>query len=345
MKTSYSVIGVMAGSSMDGLDIALVDFSLREDSWLYKIQKAQTVPYEKELFQQLKASPDDEKEIQLQLDDVFGKWIAEQINLFKKDNAGVDLAGVHGHTVLHRPQDGISWQLGSGEVISKISQIPVVTDFRTLDIQLGGQGAPLVPFGDFQLYRGFDACLNLGGIANISLQSSQTAWDICPCNQVLNYFAIKLGKPYDEGGNLARTGNLHKSFYESLSDLPYFSLKPPKSLPNNFIPSAILDDTNPTDGLRTYIQFIADQISKSLINKHGRMLVTGGGAHNDFLIEVIRSKLNNWEVVVPDSQLVDFKESLIFAFLALKCFRNEINVLASVTGASKDSSSGVIHLP
>lgn len=345
MKSTYSVIGVMAGSSMDGLDIALVDFSTIENSWAYKIQKALTVPYEKDLYKQLKASPNLGKDKQLELDTAFGKWIGEQINLFQKDTKQIDLVGVHGHTVIHRPEAGVSWQLGNGDVISKMCQIPVVTDFRTLDVKLGGQGAPLVPFGDFHLFKDFDACLNLGGIANISQISNQTAWDICPCNQVLNHFSGKLERPYDEGGQFARTGNLDKSFYQHLLTMEYFSLHPPKSLPNNFISIETLDKVNPIDGLHTYCHFVADLISKDLSKKTGKMLVTGGGAHNDFLIELIRNRITAWEVHIPGKILVEFKESLVFAFLALRRFRNEINVLASVTGASKDSCSGVIHLP
>ena len=346
MKSSYSIIGGMAGSSMDGLDLAHVTFAKEQDEWTFEIGKATTIPYDPALFEKLKSSPSIDLEKQQELDLDFGLWIAERINEFKSDINKVDLLGIHGHTVIHKPEKGISWQLGEGSTIAKSTGIPTVTDFRTQDVKLGGQGAPLVPLGDFLLFQEYDACLNLGGIANISLKEDRTAWDICPCNQVLNFFAEKLGKPFDDGGNMARMGKLDRVFYSKISRLPYFAQSPPKSLPNHFISKEILDSVNPSDGLKTYSQIIAEQISSNLQTfRPGKILVTGGGVLNHFLIDLIKEGLSSWEVVIPEKDLILFKESLVFAFLALRKFRNEINVLSSVTGASKDSSSGVIHLP
>ncbi len=336
----------MAGSSMDGLDLAHVTFSQEQDEWTFEVEKATTFPYDPALFERLKTSPSIDLKKQQELDVDFGLWIAERINEFKSGINKVDLLGIHGHTVIHKPEDGISWQLGDGRIITKKTNILAVTDFRSLDVKLGGEGAPLVPLGDFLLFQEYDACLNLGGIANISLKKNQTAWDICPCNQVLNFFAEKLGKPFDEGGALARSGKIDQDFYSELSKLPYFSQSPPKSLPNNFISKEILDTINPLDGLKTYSQIIAEQISLNLrAVDPGKILITGGGALNHFLVDSIKECLKDWEVIIPEKDLILFKESLVFAFLALKKFRNEINTLSSVTGASKDSSSGVIHLP
>lgn len=344
-KTRYSVIGAMAGSSMDGLDLAYTQFEINNGVWTYSLNECVTVPYEPDLHDQLQNAPGFTSEQQERLDHSFGQWIGEKISAFKKELPAIDLLGVHGHTVIHQPKQGISWQLGNGKEIASSCKIMTVTDFRSLDIAHGGEGAPLVPFGDFTLFADYDACLNLGGIANISLKSQQVAWDICPCNQVLDFFAKKLGKQFDEGGKLASQGSLDQSFYEQLSQLTFFAKKPPKSLPNKFIDEKILESISPLDGLHTYCQLIAQLICDSLpsASKPMKLLITGGGAFHTFLVRLIQEKLNGWEVEIPDKKLVNFKEALVFAFLALKKIRKEVNVLSSVTGASKDTSSGVIH--
>ncbi|WP_420317435.1 anhydro-N-acetylmuramic acid kinase [Ekhidna sp.] len=345
MKNStYNVIGVMAGSSMDGLDIALVEFELISGSWKFELKKGVTKPYNDQLIFQLENSSWLSHADKLELDTHFGEWISQQI-LEVSDFWNADLIAVHGHTVIHEPENGISWQLGRGEIIAKKCNVTTITDYRTEDIRLGGQGAPLVPFGDFVLFDQYDACLNLGGICNVSVRESHLAWDICPCNQVLNFFAKKLGKEYDRDGLLARQGKLDQGFYDHLSSFDFFSKPPPKSLANNYLRDQLLSDINPYDGLFTYTHFIVDQISESLSDKGSRLLVTGGGANNKYLIEILMERLTDWEVEIPSQDIVDFKEAIIFGFLGVKRFRNEVNVLSSATGASKDSSSGVIHLP
>ena len=343
-KTSYSIIGGMAGSSMDGLDLAYVHFTKTSDGWIFDLKKSEVIAYPEDLYDQLKDAINHDKTHKAKLDLRFGTWISNAINEFKKDLPDIDILGIHGHTVIHEPKNKVSWQLGDGQTIANRTGIPAVTDFRTLDVENNGQGAPLVPFGDFELFHEYDACLNLGGIANISVLETREAWDICPCNQVLNFFAQKLGKNFDYDGKLAKQGNFISSFYSEISSMSFFSVPPPKSLPNNFISNGTLDQVQPEDGLNTYCQFVADQIGASLKGS-GKLLVTGGGAFNGFLIEKIKESLESWSVVIPDQNLITFKESLVFAFLALRRFRNETNTLSSVTGASKDLSSGVIHLP
>lgn len=346
MKERYSIIGAMAGSSMDGLDLAHAVFTLDQNEWKYQIKKCETIPYDKVLFDELKQSPSQNLKNQKKLDLAFGDWIGDKINAFKVDLDSIDLLGVHGHTVVHEPHNKVSWQLGNGKHIAKKTGLPTITDFRTLDVENDGQGAPLVPFGDFSLFKEFDACLNLGGIANISINAKKMAWDICPCNQVLNFFASQLGFDFDDSGHLAREGKFDKEFYTLLSSNPFFSALPPKSLPNNFINHQVLNSIDPKNGLHTYCHFIADQVAKSVTpSNKSKLLITGGGALNSYLIELITEKTHGWQIDIPDQETIAFKESLVFAFLALKRFRNEINVLASVTGASKDTSSGVIHLP
>ena len=206
----------MAGSSMDGLDLSHVIFKKENTGWRYQLGKCETIPYDKETYDALKvaeALSQTEKET---LDRQFGEWIGEKIKVFSSDIEKIDLVGLHGHTVIHQPDNKISWQLGKGEVIAKTINLPTITEFRNEDILNGGQGAPLVPFGDFTLFVKYDACLNLGGITNISVRKNQTAWDICPCNQVLNFFANKFGHPYDHNGDLASQGELDKDFYSRI---------------------------------------------------------------------------------------------------------------------------------
>ena len=343
-KTSFRIIGVMAGSSMDGLDLAEVSFELKNDRWGYLIHKTETIEYPTKLLERLKISSAENQASQQKLDKEFGKWISEQINGFNESE--IDLVAVHGHTVIHKPQNQISWQLGDGKIIANECNVPCITEFRTLDVQLGGQGAPLVPFGDFNLFSAYSACLNLGGIANISIRESGTAWDICPCNQILNYLAGQKGLLYDMDGELARKGSLMEELFNKIQKDHFFEQHPPKSLPNNYLSTDLFENINIEDGLHTYCHFVAQQIKKDLLNVNpGKMLISGGGAHNSFLIQLIRRQLSEWKIEVPNEQLISFKESLVFAFLGLMKFRGEINVLSSVTGAAKDTSSGVIHFP
>jgi len=344
MKTIYSVLGVMAGSSMDGLDITLASFR-KGGKWSFEIKKCETIPYETQLYVQLKESPNKSHENQRELDVDFGKWIGAKVNKFIGENK-VDLISVHGHTLIHAPQDNISRQLGDGKTIAGITNIPTVTNFRSEDIQKGGQGAPLVPLGDFELFTDFEACLNLGGIANISIRDEKKAWDICPCNQILNYFANKLGENYDKEGQLAEKGTLDQNFISKMLEIPYFHLPPPKSLPNAFIKQSVLDSNDPRNGLRSYSEFIAQQIATDLKPyRTGKLLVTGGGSFNNFLVSRIQKSLPNWKVIIPDISIIAYKEALIFAFLGLKKILGEVNVLRTVTGAVSDSSSGTIHHP
>jgi len=348
MKKVYRAVGGMAGSSMDGLDLVKADFWKENEKWRFNIiGEGITITYSVDLFERLSSSANLSLSDQQQLDVDFGLWIGGHIKNFLGQEE-VDVLAVHGHTLFHVPEEGVSWQLGAGEQIAAQSGILTVTNFRTEDITKGGQGAPLVPLGDFELFSEYDACLNLGGIANLSIKRQRIAGDICPCNQVLNYYASKLGKEYDEEGEFARSGAIDLHFYASLEANDFFQCSFPKSLPNHFLSSELLNTVTPLVGLRTYSDFIADQVVKSLLasdQSTGKLLVSGGGAFNSFLIELIQEKLSNWEVIVPSHDIVCFKEALIFGLLGLKRILGEINVLSSVTGAQSDSSSGTVHRP
>lgn len=347
---TYTVIGVMAGSSMDGLDIAEVTLQTTgSGDWRFELGPCETVQYTTAIYDALLGAPSLNQHQQKKLDQTFGQWVGQQLLSFINSNMSTaQLLAVHGHTLVHQPSKKISWQLGDGQAIATTCNTPTVTNFRDLDVQLGGQGAPLVPKGDFDLFGSYDACVNLGGIANVSLSAQHTAWDVSPCNQVLNFFAQQLGYPYDAQGSLAKQGMLHAPFLEYLESIPYFYQKPPKSLPNQYIDKQKLANVKPIDGLCTYTEFVAKTLAQNLAAysmHNGRVLLTGGGAFNCHLVERIKAYMTGWEVIVPHEKIVSYKEALVFAYLGLLKSLDEVNVLKSVTGACRDSSSGVIHFP
>ncbi len=343
----YRVIGIMSGSSLDGLDVCLVRF-YKDSHWQFEIEFSKTLTLSEEIKTELIESPTLSAMELHALDMKYGGWIGKELLTVFKDFSKADLIAIHGHTVYHEPKLEFSLQIGNGQKIAQITGIPVVDSFRTKDILLGGQGAPLVPFGESKLFPEFGLFLNLGGIANVSIhQQTVRAWDVAPCNQVFNYFSKKLGQEYDSGGQLARSGNLNRDWLGYLESLDFFSKEPPKSLSNQWTQKVLENHpSNPQDCLHTYNVFLAGQIQRDLKLAQGKLMITGGGAYNDFFIKTLKSKLEpDVEVVLPDSNLIDFKEALVFAFLGLMRFLGEVNVLSSVTGAEKDSISGVLYQP
>jgi anhydro-N-acetylmuramic acid kinase len=353
MPTSktYKIIGLMSGTSGDGLDIAYCRFT-KSNEWDFEILEAETIPFpkqlEKELFNSHLMSG-----LDLSILDVaFGKWMGEVTKSFvEKHKIEVQAIASHGHTVFHQPQKGLSLQIGNGWAMHVTAGIPVINDFRMLDVQLGGQGAPLVPIGDALLFSEFDYCINLGGIANISMDSAgqRKAFDICPFNLLLNHYSKHQGLPFDEGGKLARSGKIIPIMLEKLNDLPYYRLEGAKSLGREDLASFFeimesVKDTGANDKLRTIIAHAVIQIQKTISKGEGKLLLTGGGAFNTFFVEELKMTLGE-NIVIPqaDASLINFKEALIFAFLGVLRLRNENNCLASVTGATKDSCGGMMY--
>lgn len=348
----YHVAGLMSGTSLDGLDIALCEFKEDINGWKHRIIHAETFSFPPELACQLinahKLKPDK----LIELDMIFAGWCGD---LLAEINARYHffpmLAASHGHTVFHQPQKGFTLQIGNGSVIAKSAGIPVVSDFRTSDIYLGGQGAPLVPIGDRLLFGGYSGCLNLGGIANISYfeEDMCIAYDICPVNIVLNYLAQREGVPFDKNGTIASTGMFLPEVNNKLKSIPWYETEPPKSLSREQIEEMWLPVLGhkymTADLLMTFCRHIAQKISESLKKKTGsRILVTGGGALNNYLVDELKSMVN-CELIVPDLMLICYKEALVFGFLGLLRWLGRINVLASVTGASRDHCSGQVALP
>ncbi|MBL8001434.1 MAG: anhydro-N-acetylmuramic acid kinase [Flavobacteriales bacterium] len=350
MEGPYHVIGVMSGSSLDGLDVAYCRF-VKHERWEHAIEDAVTVPYDegmrKRLLGVMKGSALD----LARLDRDLGRLIARACNDLR-DGRPLDLIASHGHTIFHQPGEGLTTQIGNGAQIAALTGRPTVFDLRSKDVALGGQGAPLVPFGERMLFAGHDAFLNLGGIANVAHHGAAgvTGYDICTCNQALNALAMEAGRPYDADGALARSGAVNTSLLHALDALPFLRQPPPRSLGRERYEAEmapLLGDTAIAlnDRLRTATEHVAAAIGAAL-RKGGahHVLVTGGGAHNGFLLERIAAHTTA-ALLVPDRATVDFKEALVFAFLGLMRWRGEVNTLASVTGAPHDSIGGSLVLP
>lgn len=351
-NTSYNVIGVMSGTSLDGVDLAHIRFSVADDNWRFQILESETVAYSDTWVNRLKKAVDFSKSELQQLNaeytDILAKIIADFIQKHQLDN--LDAVCSHGHTILHQPQNGFTLQIGNLPKLAELLGERVVCDFRVQDVQLGGQGAPLVPVGDRILFSDYDYCLNLGGFSNVSFEENgnRIAFDISPVNTVLNFYADKLGLKYDDKGQLAKSGTTSEELLLTLNLIDFYQKKYPKSLGFEFVKKVVLPMIENhmisiEDKLRTFTEHVAEQIAKALPKKEGRLLVTGGGAYNTFLIDRMRYYLPEMKIVIPEPKILEFKEALIFALLGVLKLRNEINVLASVTGATENHSSGVIY--
>ena len=346
--TSYSAIGLMSGTSLDGLDICHVKFS-KSENWNFEILAAETISYEENWKLKLQNAPQLSAEDLLALDKEFGFFLGEKTQEFilKQNISELDVIASHGHTVFHQPNRKFTLQIGDGRAIKIITNKTVVYDFRSQDVLMGGNGAPLVPIGDELLFSEFDACLNLGGFSNISLKKNEEriAFDISPVNVVLNFFAEKLGKNYDENGDFAKNGNIILAILEQLNALDFYKKQHPKSLGIEFVNAEIfplLNNETPENVLATFTEHIAIQISKVFNeNQLKKVLVTGGGAFNAYLIEKLKEKTTS-EIIIPDEKIINFKEALIFALMGVLRLNNEVNVLCSATGSSANHSSGII---
>lgn len=341
----------MSGTSLDGLDLALCEIWRTDSTWDYKVLAAETIKYTPLWHDKLRDAHTLDALTFSLLDNEFGRFIGQQTRKFiERHKSNVDFISSHGHTVFHQPEKRLTVQIGNGASIAAESGITTINNFRVLDVALHGNGAPLVPIGDELLFSSYDYCLNLGGFANISFarMKKRIAYDICPVNLVLNVWAKKMGKNYDENGNLAHTGSLIPSLLNELNALPYYIQKPPKSLGREWVEQFVTPLLEPfaefpQHVLRTLTEHITDQLAVSFICKSKKnVLVTGGGAHNKYLIELLQSK-TNCKIIVPDKLTVDFKEAIIFAFLGVLRFRNEKNCLSSVTGARHDNIGGTTY--
>jgi anhydro-N-acetylmuramic acid kinase len=359
----YRVIGIMSGSSLDGLDIVFVELEETGGKWSYEIKASSCKAYPSEWVDKLTAATVLPAYDYLLLHSSYGKFIGEQVNEFIEENKlhhQVQLIASHGHTTFHAPQHGMTAQLGDGATIAAITQINVVSDLRAMDVAFGGQGAPIVPIGEKLLFGDYIFCLNLGGIANISYRGDEgyIAFDICAANRVLNMLVKSEGKEYDDNGNIASTGNIITELLTQLNKLSYYNETYPKSLANSFgieVAYPLVENYGATtaDKLRTYTEHIAMQVGYALQQiaqrqgaLGGKMLVTGGGAFNNFLVDRIQHALEplGITVEVPDASIVNYKEALIMALIGVLRWREEYNVLHTVTGAQRSSIGGAVWI-
>ena len=344
----FYVIGLMSGTSLDGLDIVYVKFQ-KSDYANFEILLAETISYSDIWKKRLQNAINLDKNGTYVLHNEYGVFLGIKTKEFNSKNniQKLDFIASHGHTVFHQPEKGITLQVGDGEEILKATNCTVVADFRTQDVQLGGQGAPLVPIGDRLLFSGYQACVNLGGFANISYERNdlRIAFDICPVNIVMNYYSNKMGLEYDDKGALASKGTIHQGLLKELNSLTFYSKKPPKSLGLEWVQQYVfpLVDKYKLDShniLRTFLEHVAHQISQ-IIQPFDTILFTGGGVYNDFLIKRIEDIGKN-NIIIPADDIINYKEALIFALLGLLKLQGQVNCLSSVTGAQKNHSSGKI---
>lgn len=346
---NFHAIGLMSGTSLDGLDICFAKFRKENSVWKFEILHAETFPYSEIWEEKLRNSIHLKSEELLALNSEYGFYLGEKVQEFiaKYSLRNIDLIASHGHTVFHQPKKKFTLQIGDGRAIKILNKIPVVYDFRSQDVLLGGNGAPLVPIGDELLFSEFDGCLNIGGFSNISFKQNgkRVAFDICPVNIVLNKFAKKLGKNYDENGAFAKKGIVNENILSALNSLKFYTENPPKSLGiewvnENILP--VLKDEIPENILATFTEHAAIQIAETFNNfSLKKVLFTGGGTYNSYLLERIKSKTKT-EIIVPEKNLIDFKEALVFAFMGVLKMNGKINVLSSATGSSENHSSGII---
>ena len=341
------VIGVMSGTSLDGLDLCHVIFNL-ENLSDFKIANSTTISYPKKISEKLHNIVKKNINQINKIDIEYGTFIGESINKFISsfNLNDIDLISSHGHTVFHQPDVGKTLQIGNGMIINKITGIRTVNNFRQQDVKLGGQGAPLVPIGDKLLFKKYKYCLNLGGFVNISIKKSNKifAYDICPLNTVLNFYSKKIGHEYDYNGNFSKTGIINNNLFNELNELSFYFEKHPKSLGIEFVLGEVFPiidkyKLSEIDVLATYIKHAAYQISKNILDNE-KVLISGGGSFNKTLIKSLKNYGIN--ISLPNKLIINYKESLIFALLGYLRLNNEINCLKSVTGATRDHSSGDI---
>jgi len=361
------VIGLMSGSSLDGLDIACVDFSFAHNHWSFAFVQTETVPYSSDWVDRLSTATNLDARSYLLLHTSYGHYLGQCVRTFldryQLNNSDIVLISSHGHTVFHEPWNFMTGQIGDGAAIVAESQLTVVSDLRALDVAHGGQGAPIVPIGEKYLFGQYRLLLNLGGIANITDQKYHIAFDICPANRILNKLCREYrNTDYDENGQCASQGEINENLLKELNQFDYYKKIYPKSLSNSFgldliYPILKLTNESIENLLRTYVEHIVQQICLSIrmiieqekqnenTYENCQILITGGGAHNQFLIEQLRVRLNEQfhiEIANCDVRLIDFKEALIMAFIGLLRLENQPNVLSSVTGAKFDTIGGAL---
>ena len=342
-------IGLMSGTSVDGLDVCCARFAQTEGRWSFQILGARGYEYTAELRQQLLVGVQNMSAREfVGFHSAYGQFLGARVNDFIRET-GIrpDIIASHGSTVFHEPDKKVMFQIGDGAAIAAETGIPTVSDFRRLDIMLGGQGAPLVPIGDNLLFADYDYCLNIGGFSNISFRQGEEriAFDISPVNYVINRYARSIGLEMDRDGLLAKEGTVDQALLHRLNALEYYRQPYPKSLSREWVEAVVfplLEQCGLTlkDLLRSYYEHCACQFAR-VVTPGKTVLVTGGGAYNQFLIARMR-ELSACRLVIPDAEIVEYKEALIFAFLGVLYMLDRPSCLRSATGARQDNIGGML---
>ena len=349
----HRIIGIMSGTSLDGVDLAFCEFEETTSGYSFILDVCETISYPEAWLYRLKTLPGSSAMEYAQAHTDYGKYLGTLARDFMNRSAvSADFVASHGHTIFHNPAKHYTSQIGEGAAIAAACGLPVVCDFRTGDVAAGGQGAPLVPIGDHLLFSEFDYCLNLGGFANISMQTGdkRIAFDVSPANIILNHIAAQRGRLFDKDGEMAASGTVNIELLQTLNNLGFYRLQPPKSLGREWtekevIPMLTYYNISPEDAACTFCEHIAIQIAACVINDPDKqMLVTGGGAFNTCLMKRLAAN-TRVQLIVPDPKTVNYKEALVFAFLGLLRMQAKPNSLASVTGASHNVSGGAVYLP
>lgn len=355
------VIGLMSGTSCDGLDIALCRFTGSPGLPEFELLQRETVEYDPTMQGRLGNAMHLSGLDLVMLENEWTRFVASCVNEFlSRYNANASLIGFHGHTVFHQPHHGFTFQMGNGASLAVLTGIETICDFRRPDVAAGGQGAPLVPIGEKHLFPDFSGFLNIGGFANVSFRmedGSMRAFDIAPANLLLNRYARMLNQPCDFNGELSAKGKLNTHLLEQLNSVEYYNDLNKKSLGLEWAEKEVFSITNTwlnkqfkdahqpemlLNLLATLTEHIAQQVGSQLQN--GKIMVTGGGAKNSYLIERLRF-YSKAQLYIPSNDLIDFKEAIVFAYLAFLRYYGLPNTLPSVTHATRGISAGAHYLP
>ena len=353
MEESVHCIGLMSGTSMDGVDLAHCTFTHNNGQWHFQMNAAECMPYPEVWQKRLVHLSEQNAEVFAKTNVYYGHFLGQCVQQFAENNQlteTTDLVSSHGQTVFHNPARGYTIQIGHGAAIAKECNLPVVCDLRTSDMAYRGQGAPIVPFGEQLLFPSHKQFVNIGGITNVSLHSENSVigYDVCMGNLLLDAIAETMGQSFDRSGLLAQSGKVNQNLLSQLNDHDFFEKPPPKSLDaeeviNTFFPIVMASPLSNADRMATLVEHIAIQLAANL-NKEFPVLLTGGGALNNYLVTRIEAHFEN-EIIVPEQQLIEFKEALIIALLGVLRLQKQPNVLSSVTGAEKNTINGAVYLP
>ncbi len=356
-KKRYYLIGIMSGTSLDGLDVSFATYNLENGRWSCHLSASKTYNYKPELAQRIQNAPKSTALELTRLDRDLGDFIGEKINTFIEekniDRQKIHAIASHGHTVFHQPEERLTLQIGCGTSISTTSSLPVINNFRLKDVRLNGQGAPLVPIGNRLLFDNENRIyLNIGGFANLSYytKNKQLGYDLCPVNFVLNALCQKLELPYDLNGDIARSHEIDLPLLEKLNALSRYQILDKKALGSEWVEAKVMplletDKSSIKQKIATYTEHAAQQIVNYLHEiKVNEVELSGGGTHNSFLVDRIANHFNG-TVILPEKEIIDFKEALIFGFLGALYLDKQHNCLKEITQADRDSIGGILHLP